>query len=303
MNDTKKAELSGKFAHAMQNGRRWLKQGIVIIIALAVAVVAVWAAFVQYKDNVTTQGKNEELTTQLADATKKQEAVSAELESTQEKLKKTEEDLSYANNQVELLTETTAALNNQVSNLEKEKSKLEKRIKELLVIKPSKPKITRAQLEEQISSIGELATLKYIYTNSSRKEGNLTWLWGWALPFSDSSLLVTYDGTIKAGINLSEIKFDVNENSRIITVTLPKSRVLDNYIPQETINVLEVKNGLFNTVTFDDYNKFISQEKKVMEEKAVDMGLLKDADKEAKATVEAFLKGIPGMDTYTLVIK
>lgn len=202
MNDTKKAELSGKLAHAMQNSRQWLKQGIVIIIALAVAVAAVWVAFRQYKDNVTTQGKNEELITQLADATKKQEAVSTELANTQKELKKTEEDLSYANDQVELLTETTAALNNQVSNLEKRKSELEKRILELIRIKPSKPKITVVQLEEQISSIGELATLKYTYTNSARKEGNMTWIWGWTLPFSDSSLLVTYDGTLKAGIDL-----------------------------------------------------------------------------------------------------
>ena len=79
--------------------------------------------------------------------------------------------------------------------------------------------------------------------------------------------------------------------------------MLDNYIPQETINVLETKDGLFNPVTFDDYNKFISEEKKVMEKRALNMGLLKDADKEATAVVEAFLKGIPGMDTYTLTFK
>ena len=108
---------------------------------------------------------------------------------------------------------------------------------------------------------------------------------------------------IKAGIDLKEVTFAVNESDRAITVTLPKSRILDNNIPQETINVLEVKDGLFNPVTFTDYNQFISEEKKVMETRAIDLGVLTDADKEAKAIVEGFLKAIPGMDGYTLTFK
>lgn len=199
------------------------------------------------------------------------------------------------------MEETTAALNRQVTGLNITNKNLESKIKDLLAMQPSKPQITTVQLEEQISAIAELVTLKYIYTNSSRKEGNLTWLWGWTLPFSDASLLVTYDGTIKAGIDFEEIKFAISGTT--LTVTLPKSRILDHNIPQGTINVLEVKNGLFNTITFNDYNQFINEEKKVMEKKAISMGLLTDADKEAKRVVEAFLKSIPGMESYTLAFK
>ena len=64
-----------------------------------------------------------------------------------------------------------------------------------------------------------------------------------------------------------------------------------------------MKNGLFNEVTIDDYNALIVEEKRVMEEKAVEIGLLTDADSEARAIVRAFLELLPGMDTYTLIVK
>lgn len=183
--------------------------------------------------------------------------------------------------------------------MEKKISELEK----LLKIKDTPPIITKDQLEQQLSSLSELVTAKYFYRNATRKEASKTWLWGWTMPFSDISLLAAYDGTIKAGIDFSQIKIDVNENQKTITVTLPPSKITDNNIPQETINVLEVKNNLFNETTFNDYNQFISAEKDVMEAKAIEQGLLREANEEAKAIITTFLNQMPGMDAYTLIVQ
>lgn len=289
---------------ALRNGWgrvcRWFQHHVTILVLGALLAAAVGGIVWQYTSGIERSIKYKDMTAEL-DTTKKQlEQASTKLEETSTNLEKTEAALSNANKQVELLKDTTAALKRQVTDLESENAGL---MAELLKIQENESIITQNQLEEQINSIGELATLKYIYTNASRKEGSLTWLWGWTLPFSDSSLLVTYDGVIKAGIDLKEVTFAVNESDRVIAVTLPKSRILDNNIPQETINVLEVKDGLFNPVTFADYNQFISEEKKVMENRAIDLGVLTDADKEAKATVEGFLKAIPGMEGYTLTFK
>lgn len=170
------------------------------------------------------------------------------------------------------------------------------------VVEPD-PVITTANINEQLNSIQELVTKEYIYTNASRREANKTWLWGWDMPFSDTNLLVTYDGTIKAGINLSKIKPAVDEEKRTITILLPKSEILSHDLPTETIKVLEVKNNLFNEITFDNYNEFIAAEKKVMEQKAIDRGLLTDATNEAKTIIRESLNLLPGMDTYELIIK
>lgn len=199
--------------------------------------------------------------------------------------------------------ETMAQLELQRDVAQALQAQQEEREREDALIQDAAPVITQDQLEEQLSSIRELVTRQYVYTNAARREQNQTWFFGWDRPFSEKSLLATYDGVIKAGIDLGEVTIDVDEEARTITVTLPPSRITDNNIPQETINVLEVKDGLFNKVTFDDYNDLITEEKQVMEEKAVDMGLLADADSEARAIIKAFLDLIPGMDTYKLIVQ
>ena len=157
----------------------------------------------------------------------------------------------------------------------------------------------------QLNSLQELVTQEYIYTNSDRSQSYAKWIFDWKRPFSDTSILVTYDGRIKAGIEFDKIQVEVNEESRTITVTLPDSVVLDNNIPQETIQVLDVQNGLFNSVTFDDYNGFIADQKIIMKQKAIDQGLLEKADAEARKTIETFLSMMPEINTedgYKLIV-
>ena len=71
----------------------------------------------------------------------------------------------------------------------------------------------------------------------------------------------------------------------------------------KSIEVVEVKDGLFNEVTFDNYNDFVSEQKAAMEKKAIEQGLLEKANDEAKTLVENFVSVIPGIENYHLVIQ
>lgn len=184
-----------------------------------------------------------------------------------------------------------------------EKEGLQTQLDELLSIQNAEPVITSTRLREQLESVRELVTQKYFYTDADRGEYHKTWIFGWDMPFSDKSFLIRYDGIIKAGIDLNEVEIDVNEDTRTIIVTLPPSRITDNNVPQETIETIETKDGLFNKVTIDDSNALITERKKVMEQKAIERGLLVDADAEAQAVVKAFFSLVPGMDTYHLEFK
>lgn len=210
--------------------------------------------------------------------------------------------LTDAEKQLELREDALNALEAQQRNDQSFIDELQTKIDDLLNIQEQLPVITATQIQEQLAPVCELVTQRYIYTSAARWEDSKTWLLGWPMPFTSTSLLVTYDGEIKAGIDFSQVKVSVEEATRTITVTLPSSKVLNNNIPQESINVLEVKNNLFNEVTFDDYNEFIGAEKPLMEDKAIEMGLLTDADREAEGIIRAFLSLIPGIDTYTLNI-
>lgn len=180
---------------------------------------------------------------------------------------------------------------------------LKKQIEDFLDIQDKDPVITVSLIEEQLSSIKELATKEYWYRNAERSTDKKSWIFGLDMPFSDTSLLVIYEGTIKAGIDLSKVKPVVDEEKRTITILLPAAKILSHELPQETIQVLEVKNNLLNDVSFDDYNEIISKGKEAMAKEATDKGLLTEAAAEAKTAIRDALNLLPGMDTYKLVIK
>ena len=97
---------------------------------------------------------------------------------------------------------------------------------------------------------------------------------------------------------------EVDEENHIITILLPASKIISNEIPQESITIVEVKDGLFNDVTLDDYNDFISDQKIKMENKAIERGLLTEADVQAKLVVTNFLSNMPGIgDPYVLTVE
>ena len=67
--------------------------------------------------------------------------------------------------------------------------------------------------------------------------------------------------------------------------------------------VLDETNNVFNPISIENYNEFVSAQKDGMEKKAIERGLLTNADAEAKRMVQSFLSQIPGIDTYQLTIQ
>lgn len=273
---------------AVIKAKRGLISTIAFIAIIVIAVIAMQRAWNYSK----LEKENKALQASLSESASKLE-----------ELNKTQEQLANSEKEVKLLKESTNALKEQVSSLNIEKEELNNKLEELLNVKETVPVITRELLDSEITSLSELVTKKYWYRNATQKEEAKEWLWGANMPFSDIQFVALYDGTITAGIDLKEVKFDVNQQTKTITITMPKSKIFDHNIPQETINVLQVKNNLFNSVSFNDYNRFISSEKIVMAETAIGQGILKEADEEAKRVIEAFLNNVPGIDAYTLRFK
>lgn len=164
------------------------------------------------------------------------------------------------------------------------------------------PVVTSETLKSALGGLSKLVTQEYAYRNADKKSSSDTWMFGWERPFSGKSILITYDGIIEAGIDFNEIKVDVDDDKHVVTVTLPESEITRNDIPQETIEIVEVKDGLFNEVTQKDFNDFVTEQKPVMEAKAIEQGILERANSEAKELVRAILSVMPGMDEYKLII-
>ncbi len=171
------------------------------------------------------------------------------------------------------------------------------------IIVDEKSVVTSTQIKAQLNSVKKLITKEYIYTGAAKQEANKKWIFGWDMPFSDTTLVIMYDGTIIAGVDLNKINPAINEETRTITILVPEATILSHDLPQETIRIVDQKESLFNDISLDEYNKFVASEKPKREQDAIDRGLLTEATDEAKMVIEEFLQIIPGMDGYTLIVK
>lgn len=166
----------------------------------------------------------------------------------------------------------------------------------------SKSAITSDLLGQQLRQAQELVSVEYHYTNMGKFENQVDF-YGWKVPFTTKSFLVSYDGLIKAGVDLSQVQVNVDELSHTVTVTLPGGEIISHEIPEDSIQVFDETHNIFNPITIEDYTGFTQDQRQAVEQKAVDNGLLTAAEEKARAAVESFLLLIPGMEDYTLTVK
>lgn len=148
------------------------------------------------------------------------------------------------------------------------------------------PEISSTLIKNKIVSAKELTTLKYHYTNMGQFENQNTF-YGYKVPFTSKKFIVSYDGTIHAGIDLDKLNVAVNDKK--ITVTIPKAQILSHEIDEDSLKVFDERESIFNRIDIEDYNNFSKDQKKEVEDKAVQNGLLKEAEEEAEKAIYSLL--------------
>ena len=154
-------------------------------------------------------------------------------------------------------------------------------------------------LENQLTGISELASVTYSYTNMAQFK-NSSEFYGMKVPFTTKSFILTYDGVIKAGVDLSAV--EVRVSGTAVTVKLPEAAILSHEIDEDSVEVFDEKTSIFNPFTVEDMAAFQADQKQAMEAKALDKGLLTEAAEKAKISVEALLSAaLP--EGYTLTVR
>ena len=164
----------------------------------------------------------------------------------------------------------------------------------------AEPQITGDLLASRLRSVQELVTVSYYYTNMGRFENQVDF-YGWKVPFTTKSFIVSYDGVIKAGVDLEQLQVSIGGGE--VTVTLPESRIISHEIPEDSLEVFDESDNLFNHITIEDYTAFTRDQKSAMEQRAVDGVLLDRANQEARTAVDSLLRIMPGLEEYTLTVK
>lgn len=150
------------------------------------------------------------------------------------------------------------------------------------------PTINSIQVVNDIQSIGELATIKYIYTDMGKFENSQQFK-GYDIPLTTKSFILSWNGTIKAGVDTKEITINVNEDNKTILVHIPKAKILSHETDENSVEIFDENNNIFNPITLEDYNSFFAESKLEMEQRALDNGLLDEAIENAKNVISQIL--------------
>lgn len=149
--------------------------------------------------------------------------------------------------------------------------------------------VTSTTIKNQLIEINELAVYSYEYSKVGKFSDNLTFN-GWDIPLTQKSFLITYNGILKAGIDFNNAKVAINGET--INITIPESKVLSHEIDENSIEVYDETNNVFNQISVNDYKTFATKEKSKTEEEAIADGLLDKANGRVKEVLTTYLQSV-----------
>ena len=163
------------------------------------------------------------------------------------------------------------------------------------------PGITSEMLREQLEYVKDLVTVEYHYTDAEKQELPGKKLFNLIpIPFTKKIFIISYDGVIKYGVDVSQVGLSVNGIAKTVTAEIPKAKIISHEIPEEGFRVLYESSGPFNKISIDDVTRFRITRKDEMESKAEEMELPRKAQEQSGDAIFALLKAVPGMEEYSL---
>lgn len=162
------------------------------------------------------------------------------------------------------------------------------------------PVINADIVTKQLLEVQELVTVEYRYTNMGVFEDQKDF-YGWSVPLTKKSFIVSYDGIIKAGVDLSGLNVQVSGNT--VSVTIPKAEIMSHEIVEDSVEIFDEKDNIFNPIKIEDYAGFTQDQKGKIELKVQEDGLLDQAYQRAQSTIAHLLSNMPDMENYTLLIR
>jgi len=119
---------------------------------------------------------------------------------------------------------------------------------------------------------------------------------------SKADFIMVYRATVRAGIDVNEIKTTVDNDKRIVWLTIPDAVIQEVKVDPASIKYYDEKFTLFNLDEKEDANKAQKKAEEDASEEAYNMGILELADKQSEALIKGILEDAIPKD-YEIKIK
>lgn len=165
--------------------------------------------------------------------------------------------------------------------------------------KQTEPEITSTLIQNRIEQASDLVTTKYHYTKVGKFENSLN-LNGWSIPLTNKYFILTFEGEIQLGTDLSKANIEISDST--IHVTVDKPTVISNSIDESSIEVYDETKNIFNPISVSDYKAFAVEQKEKALSEAKKKGLMKTAQENTKKSIKQIISIIPDTDDYNIEV-
>lgn len=163
--------------------------------------------------------------------------------------------------------------------------------------------ITAGMIEEGIRNMGVLITGEYYFTEavsfSSIKKLLNTNI---ELPFTESAYLVSYDGVVTAGIDFEAVRVEKTDEDRRVTVYIPEAEIRNIDIDPNSFRLYSEKSGIGNPISVSDFNRSLVELEDNARDRAIERGLLQQADENARLLIQNFVSGLVGANFSVKIV-
>lgn len=172
------------------------------------------------------------------------------------------------------------------------------------VVSPATPAphvaLTVETLYELLEPCTDLVSATDRYTNRATLSDHCE-LFGCTVPFTTEEVEFPYIGTLRAGIDLSQVTFDINDAGRVIYVTMPAPTVIAHSVDTSSFIFQTKRNGLFTEISPDEFIAKLDLAACEQEAAATKSGkVFRLATENAEQTITGLLTAASVTDDYTL---
>ena len=162
---------------------------------------------------------------------------------------------------------------------------------------PVSPKTARKILFAAYPESSYLVSLEYPYSDCT-KFVYTQQIDEWKIPFTEKSFIMKWNGVITAGINMAEVSISANKAGDKLIVTIPSAQVIDFKIDEDSFELLDERNSLFNPISLEDLLTLDSEIETMMKERANQNAILFTAQSNAKLLILDALRSDPSIGSF-----
>ena len=163
--------------------------------------------------------------------------------------------------------------------------------------KKAEPEITTTIVSRQLQTMQDLTTAKENdYGFEEFSEGNIAHV-------NKKKFTMFYSYEILAGVDLAKAEIKVHDDTRTISITLPKATLQSVSVDPDSLRFFDSESSLFNGNEVTDTAEALKHAKKSASDKASKSELLQEADKQAKQIVEKAYSPIAKADGYKVQVQ